>query len=109
MCILRSARGLFYQTYADAWAVTASGQPNSLEQRADLLLAAIHAVRSSAQVTEMIHRLAGTTGIYARSRIERHFRDAHTLRHHGFVSENKMESVGQIYLGLPPDFQLLVF
>ena len=107
--ILRSARALFYQTYADAWAVTASGKPASLEQRADLMLAAIHAAKSSATVTELMHRLAGTTGIYSRSRLERCFRDAHTLRHHGFVSENKLETVGQVYLGLPPDFPLIVF
>jgi alkylation response protein AidB-like acyl-CoA dehydrogenase len=107
--ILRSARALFYQTYADAWAVTASGLPNSLEQRADLMLAAIHAAKSGALVTELMHRLAGTSGIYTRSRLERHFRDAHTLRHHGFVSESKLETVGQVYLGLPPDFPLIVF
>jgi alkylation response protein AidB-like acyl-CoA dehydrogenase len=107
--ILRSARALFYQTYADAWAVTVSGQPNSLEQRADLMLAAIHVAKNAAQVTELMHRLAGTSGIYARSRLDRHFRDAHTLRHHGFVSENKLETVGQVYLGLPPDFPLIVF
>jgi hypothetical protein len=32
-----------------------------------------------------------------------------TLRHHGFVSEGKLETVGQIYLGLPPEFPLIVF
>jgi hypothetical protein len=31
------------------------------------------------------------------------------LRHHGFVAENKLESVGQVYLGLPPDFPLIAF
>jgi alkylation response protein AidB-like acyl-CoA dehydrogenase len=107
--ILRAARAFFYETFAEAWARTAAGQPSTLEQRADLLLAGIHAVRGSAQVTDLMHRLAGTTGIYSKSRLERYFRDAHTLRHHGFVSESKLESVGQIYLGLPPDFPLVVF
>jgi alkylation response protein AidB-like acyl-CoA dehydrogenase len=107
--ILRAARAFFYETFAEAWARTAAGQPNTLEHRADLLLAGIHAVRGSAQVTDLMHRLAGTTGIYSRSRLERYFRDAHTLRHHAFVAESKLESVGQIYLGLPPDFPLVVF
>lgn len=107
--MLRSARTLYYETLSDAWARTSAGEPNTLEQRADLLLAGIHAVKSSAEVTDRMHRLAGTTGIYAKSALERHFRDAHTLRHHGFVSENKLETVGQIYLGLPPDFPLIVF
>ena len=105
----RSARAFFVGTLNDAWQRTVAGQPNTLAHRADLLLAGIHAGRASAQVTESMHRLAGTTGVYTRSPLERFFRDAHTLRHHGFASENKLESVGQIYLGLPPDFPLVAF
>jgi indole-3-acetate monooxygenase len=107
--MLRSARAFFYEAMTEAWARTADGEPNTLEHRADLLLAAINAGRSSAAVTDVIHRLAGTTGIYSKSKLDRFFRDAHTLRHHGFVSEGKLETVGQIYLGLPPDFPLIVF
>jgi alkylation response protein AidB-like acyl-CoA dehydrogenase len=106
---LRAARAFFYETLSATWARTASGEENTLEQRADLLLSGIHAARSAAQVTDLIHRLAGTTGIYTRSRLERYFRDAHTLRHHGFVSESKLDTVGQIYLGLPPEFMLVIF
>ena len=106
---LRSARAFFYEAMSEAWARTAAGMPNTLEDRADLLLAAITAGKSAAAVTDVIHRLAGTTGIYTKSKLDRYFRDAHTLRQHGFVSENKLETVGQIYLGLPPDFPLIVF
>ena len=106
---LRSARALFYDTMSETWARTAAGEGNTLQQKADLLLSAIHAVKSAVQVTDAMHRLAGTTGIYAKSRLDRYFRDAHTLRQHGFVSENKLESIGQIYLGLPPDFPLIAF
>jgi len=106
---LRAARAFFYEALSESWARTLGGTPHTLEQRGDLLLSAIHAVRSSADVTDMIQRLAGSTGIYTRSRFDRYFRDAHTLRHHGFVSENKLEAVGQIYLGLEPDFPLIVF
>jgi hypothetical protein len=31
------------------------------------------------------------------------------LRQHGFVSESRYETVGQVYLGLPPDLGFLVF
>jgi alkylation response protein AidB-like acyl-CoA dehydrogenase len=106
---LRSARAFFYEAMTETWARTAAGLPNTLEHRADLLLAAITAGKSAAAVTDVIHRLAGTTGIYSKSKLDRYFRDAHTLRHHGFVSEGKLETVGQIYLGLPPDFPLIVF
>lgn len=106
---LRSGRAYFYDTMSATWARTAAGGGNTLEQKADLLLSAIHAVKSAVEVTDAMHALAGTSGIYSRSVLDRYFRDAHTLRQHGFVSENKLESIGQVYLGLPPDFPLIAF
>jgi indole-3-acetate monooxygenase len=105
----RAARAFYTQTLEQAWARTVAGEPNTLEQRAELLIAGVHAATTSAEVTDLVHRLAGTTGIYTRSPLERYFRDAHTLRHHGFASESKLESAGQIFLGLPPEFPLIAF
>jgi alkylation response protein AidB-like acyl-CoA dehydrogenase len=105
--MLRSARLLFLDTIGGAWQRTVSGEGSTLEQKAELLMAAAHAVRTSATVTAMMHALAGTTGIYVRSRLERHFRDVQTLRHHGFVSESRFEAAGQIFLGLPPEFPMV--
>jgi alkylation response protein AidB-like acyl-CoA dehydrogenase len=105
----RAARAFYAQTLAQAWTRTVAGEPNTLEHRAELLIAGVHAATTSAEVTDLVHRLAGTTGIYTRSPLERYFRDAHTLRNHGFASENKLESAGQVFLGLPPDFPLLAF
>jgi alkylation response protein AidB-like acyl-CoA dehydrogenase len=107
--LLRSARLLYYDTMGAAWERTQAGQPSTLEQKADLLLAGVHAVSSAATVTDRMHRLAGTSAIYTRSRLERHFRDAQTLRHHGFASANRYEAVGQVYLGVPPEFALVAF
>lgn len=39
-----------------------------------------------------MHRLGGTTGIYEGTPLGRLCRDAHTLRHHGFISESKLEN-----------------
>jgi hypothetical protein len=47
--------------------------------------------------------------VYARSRLERHFRDAQTVRHHGFVSVSRLETVGQVYLGVEPEFPFVAF
>lgn len=106
---LRSARLFFHETLGTAWAHTQAGSPISMEERGDLLLACVHAAQTASEVTEVMHRLAGSTGIYAVNPIERAFRDAHTLRHHAFVSESKLETVGQVHLGLPPEFPLIVF
>lgn len=105
--MLRSARLLFLDTIAGAWSRTLSGEGSTLEQKADLLNAGVHVVSTCATVVSMMHAIAGTTGIYTRHPLERHFRDANTLRHHGFVSENRFEAVGQVYLGVPPEFAMV--
>ena len=106
---LRAARLLFFDTVSELWQRTAAGQPATLEQRADLILASAHAVRTAARVADLMHRMGGSTGIYERSRLERHFRDAQTVRHHGFVSEARLETVGQVYLGVEPEFGFVAF
>jgi len=106
---LRSARLLFFQTLDDAWQRATSGVSPTLEQRADLMMASTHAVRTASQVADLMHRVAGTSGIYARNRLERHFRDAQTLRHHGFLCESRLETVGQVYLGVEPEFGFVAF
>ena len=107
--LLRAARLLYYDTLAATWRRTVAGEPSTLEQKADLLLAGAHAARTASKVADLMHRVAGTSGIYARSRLERHFRDAQTVRHHGFVSDSRMETVGQVYLGVRPEFPFVAF
>jgi indole-3-acetate monooxygenase len=53
--------------------------------------------------------MGGSNGIYERSPLERHFRDAQTVRHHGFLSESRLETVGQVYLRLEPEFGFVAF
>jgi alkylation response protein AidB-like acyl-CoA dehydrogenase len=106
---LRAARLLFYETVNATWQLALGNQSATLAQRADLLLASAHAVRTSARVADLMHRMGGTSGIYARNRLERHFRDAQTVRHHGLLSESRLETVGQVYLGLEPDFGFVAF
>jgi alkylation response protein AidB-like acyl-CoA dehydrogenase len=107
--LLRSARLLFYDALATAWQRAVAGEGGSLEQKADLMLASVHAVRTAARVADLMHRMGGTSGIYARNRLERCFRDAQTVRHHGFLSESRLETVGQVYLGVEPEFGMVAF
>lgn len=107
--ILRSARLLFYDALSQEWERAQAGIVHSLEQRADSALAAAHAVRSAAEAVDLVCRLAGTNGIYTRSPLERQLRDVQTLRHHGFVAENRYETAGQVYLGVEPEFGFVAF
>jgi alkylation response protein AidB-like acyl-CoA dehydrogenase len=107
--MLRSARGFFYDALATAWRRALAGEPFSLTDKADLMLASTWAVRSAARATDLMHRMGGTNVIYSRSRLERHFRDAQTVRHHGFVSDSRLETVGQVYLEVEPEFPFVAF
>ena len=105
---LRSARALLYDTLGEVWERSLAGEPASLKHRADLLLATVNATNSSAKVAELMYSVAGTNGIYTRSPLGRHFRDLQVLKQHGFASESRYEAVGQVYLGLPPQFAPVV-
>jgi alkylation response protein AidB-like acyl-CoA dehydrogenase len=107
--MFRSARLFFYDTLTKAWQRAVTKQPFALEDKADVMLASAWAVRSAARATDLMHRMGGTSGIYARSRLERHFRDAQTVRHHGFVCDSRLETVGQVYLGVEPEFPFVTF
>jgi alkylation response protein AidB-like acyl-CoA dehydrogenase len=107
--VVRSARLFFYDALTRAWERAVALKPFTLADKADLMLASTWAVHNAARATDLMHRMGGTNGIYARSRLERHFRDAQTVRHHGFVSDSRLETVGQVYLGVPPEFPFVAF
>src|SRR5712691_5723288 len=106
---LRAARALLYDTLAEAWERTLAGEPVSLEQKATLLLAMTNATQSAAQAVQLMYNAAGSTGFYTRSPLERLFRDTQVLKQHGFMSESRWETAGQVYLGLQPDFAIVAF
>lgn len=107
--LVRAGRVFLYETLSETWEATVAGETLSLRHKADVLLAMTHAVQSAVQAIELMHRIAGTSGVYTRSPLERYFRDVQVLRHHAFGAETRYETVGQVYLGLPPDFPLLAF
>jgi alkylation response protein AidB-like acyl-CoA dehydrogenase len=107
--VLCSARSFFYETVAQAWERTVSGQASTKEEKAKLMLAAVHLMQSSVKAVDYVSNVAGSSGIYTRSPMERAFRDIHTVRHHGWVSESRYGTYSQVVLGLEPDFPLATF
>lgn len=108
--ILRSSRLLLFDSISVAWESTLAGEVQSLEQKADLLLAMTHAAGSSAKVVELMYNAAGTSGIRNGSVLNRHFRDVQVLKQHAFAADGRFETVGQVFLGLPTyDFPVLAF
>jgi alkylation response protein AidB-like acyl-CoA dehydrogenase len=107
--LVRSARAFLLATIEESWHRAVNGERATLEQRAGDLLAGAHAMRSAVEAVDLVYGLAGSSAIYERSPIERHFRDIQTIRHHGFTCESRLEAVGQILLGLEPEFVLVAF
>ena len=107
--VLRSGRLLLLDTVSEAWQRCVDGRPHSLRQKADLLLAATHAMSSAVQAVELACSIAGTTAFRASSPLERCFRDVQTMKHHVFASEARYGTFGQVYLGIPPDFPVVAF
>jgi len=107
--LVRSARALVYTTLEESWQRALSGASPTLEERAGDLLAGVNALSSAVEAVDLVYSLAGSSAIYERSPIERAFRDIQTIRHHGFVCESRFEAVGQVLLGVEPEFAFVAF
>jgi alkylation response protein AidB-like acyl-CoA dehydrogenase len=98
---LGAARAYVYEALHEAWDAALEGQRIDMPRKMKLQLAASHAVVASAHVVDLVHKAAGASGIRQDQPFERHFRDAHTITQHAFVSAARYESGGQYLLGVP--------
>jgi alkylation response protein AidB-like acyl-CoA dehydrogenase len=98
--LLRAGRAFLYETvralpYGPTWSEALSDA-----LRASIRLASTHAAQSAAEAVDLMFNAAGTTSIYASSRLERCFRDVHVATQHIAVAPSNIEMVGQYVLGL---------
>jgi len=78
-----------------------------LATRARLRLAATHATASAAAAVDRMYEVGGGTSIYARSPLQRCFRDVHVATQHTMVASPTYELAGRVLLGQPMDSSLL--
>ena len=64
---------------------------------------------SAARTVEKVHEIVGASGIREAYRFQRHFRDVHVITQHRFTNTAKLESVGQVMLGLEPEWPFFAF
>ena len=102
---LRSARAFLFEAMEEAMAATANGTdaPPALVARARLRLAASHAAEESAAVTALVYQAGGGSAIYAKSPLQRQFRDAHVVTHHLMVSQTATTLAGRVLLDVESD------
>jgi indole-3-acetate monooxygenase len=105
---LRSSRALLLKTLQELWDTVSNGDTVTLDQRASLRLASVHAAHQAKEVADTIYHNAGATAIFENNPFERRFRDIHTVSIQVQGSIARMQSAGQYYLGLMPSQLILV-
>jgi len=75
----------------------------TVAERAEARLAVTSIVDSALEVTESLYRVAGTTGIYTASRLQRFFTDLHVMSQQLFARPFHYENVGRYLLGIDHD------
>jgi alkylation response protein AidB-like acyl-CoA dehydrogenase len=98
--LLRSGRAFLYETVRELPHSPNWSEELSDDLRASVRLASAHAAQSAAEAVDLMFNAAGTTAIYASSRLERCFRDVHVATQHVAVAPSHIEMVGQYFLGL---------
>jgi len=106
---LAAARALLHTTYDDAWSTAKKLGRLDLAEKARCQLASTNVVLVSAEAVRLVHSCVGTAGIRNEQRFQKHFRDLHVITQHAFVCESRLEAVGQIMLGLEPDWGFFNF
>ncbi len=94
---LGGARAFLYQAIEEATATP------SLVARARLRLAASFAAEESAAVVAIAYKAGGGAAIYAKSPLQRYFRDAHVVTHHIMVNDVATTLAGRVLLGVESD------
>ena len=102
VALVRSARAWLHASVQHVWdAMETQGQV-SLDERADILLAAANATRSAAAAVDLVYTVAGTQANFRRSPLQRALRDIHAVTQHMGTAPQQFESAGRMLLGLPP-------
>ncbi|MCC7367821.1 MAG: acyl-CoA dehydrogenase family protein [Chloroflexi bacterium] len=99
---LRSSRMYLRQTVREVWTEVERTHAITLGQKADLRLAAVHAIRQSASVVDAMYNAAGATAVLKDQPIQRHFQDVHVVTQHMQSRRAHYELVGKVVLGLNP-------
>jgi indole-3-acetate monooxygenase len=107
--MVQSASAYLHHVISKYWNKTIDGESLSMEERADLLLAATHTNQSCVQAVDLMYAAAGSTAIYTKNKLSRHMCDMQVIRQHGFSNESRFETAAQVYFGLQPDLPVLAF
>jgi indole-3-acetate monooxygenase len=99
---LRAARLYVYDVVARVWNTCLNGERPAPPQRAELALAACHAMRAALDAVDPLYRLAGAEAVFTGHPLERCLRDLHTGSQHIIFSAAREQEFPRILLGIDP-------
>lgn len=104
---LGSARAYILDATASIFETVARGEAPSMAQRAAYRLAGIHAFRTAKTVVGRMYEAGGGSALYAKSPLDRHWRDISTITQHAFANERVWSEGGRALMGLDPQSMML--
>jgi indole-3-acetate monooxygenase len=93
--LVRSARAWTWESARELWDDASAGREVTAERRALARLAITNAVVKSAEAVDLMYNAAGGSAVYASNRLERYFRDIHTVTQHAVVAPPSYEQIGE--------------
>ena len=103
---LRAARAYLYGTAAEVWRDLSRGDAITEQHRIALRIAATWTIHQSAAVVDTAYHMAGATAVFNANKLERRFRDMHTIAQQIQGRDSHYEDVGKAILsanlGTPP-------
>lgn len=100
---LKSARAYLRGVIGEMWDEAQRQGRISLDQHPHLRLAATWAIHQARDVVATVYHAAGAGAIFESNPLERRMRDIHAGIQQGQGRPVHFETVGQIFLGLPPE------
>lgn len=104
---VRAARALLYEEAARLWAAAATGDPLTMEQRAQVRCSGVWAVDRATSVVTAAYRAGGGSSLYTDSPLQRRLRDINALAQHFIVRRDTLITAGAILAG--QDVAVMVF
>lgn len=101
---LEASRTFLFEVFNEAWHRASAGQSITLAAKGRMQLAMTHATQECAKAVGLIQEIAGASAIREEYGFSRYFRDSHVIAQHGFTNAAKLEAVGQILLGIDPEW-----
>jgi alkylation response protein AidB-like acyl-CoA dehydrogenase len=104
---VRAARAGLRDALGEVEAEVSARGTASLKGRAHFRIASVHAAAEAAAAVDLVYEAGGGTSIYAKSPLQRAFRDVHVATQHVMVSATTATLAGRILLDVETDTSML--